>query len=265
MTHWTSGRLQSGEIVTARSWTTSWLIVQCLALAFISLICTGCRAERWVDQALLHDNRSIEVSRTVAFHFGSGELSNALSRWPDQYSLMAKHPDTEKTIRWFGERHFNPILLDFWEGIPYLVIVATNIYANLKQYGCPEIPYVFFRLDQSSDRWTQITSKEFPPGLRRANLSFSYDGTYMRAGKRQSKDDIESRNELREHTTNGSFTRIIPTDFATWKYPAKNQYRLAHYRDGCRHTCHPKALCVHSRRGSIELFPICRVSYGSIR
>lgn len=140
---------------------------------------------------LLHDGRTIEVQR-VASHFDSGERSNAFTRSPDQYSLTATNPDSGKQVRWSGERHFNLILLDFRHKTPYLVIVATNVFSNLKQYGCPKIPYIFFRQNENNGRWTQISASEFPRQLLRANLSFRYDGFYMRGGKRQTKEDIES-------------------------------------------------------------------------
>lgn len=210
------------------------IIAVALCAACVPLQCAA--AERWIDEALLHDGRAIEVERSVSFNFGRGELSDALRKWPNQYSLTAKNPDTGKTIRWSGEQDFNPILLDFWGGTAHLVIVATDVFSDLKQYGCPEIPYVFLRYEEKGRRWLQVAAKEFPPKLLRANLSFRYDGTYMKDGKRQSKDDIDGQNALGERLSGGFTTRAIPTDFASWQSQYKNLYRVGHYRDGCRHT-----------------------------
>jgi hypothetical protein len=197
----------------------------------------GCRAdERWIDEALLADGRTVEVDRSVSFNFGRGELTNALTRWPNQYAFSTKNPDSGKSVLWSGEQDFNPILLDFSNKTPYLVVVATSVFSNLKQYGCPKIPYIFFRFDESGGHWNQIAPKDFPSQLLHANLSFHYDGTYMKDGARQTKEDIDSRNTLGERSSENFTTRTIPTDFASWSSRYKNQYRVGHYHDGCRHT-----------------------------
>jgi hypothetical protein len=193
-------------------------------------------AEHWTEEALLHDGHTIEVERSVSFNFGQGELSNALTKWPNQYSISAKNPDTGKAVTWSGEKNFNPILLDFSNKVPHLVVVATSVFSNIKQYGCPEIPYIFFKYEDKDGRWKQIEPREFPPELLHANLSFDYDGTYMKDGKRQTKEDIDRINAGGERSSGGYTTRAIPTNFASWQSHYKNQYRVGHYRDGCRYS-----------------------------
>lgn len=212
--------------------------VAIFALIMVSACFTSrCQAdERWIDEASLADGRTVEVDRSVSFNFGGGELSQAFKRWPNQFALKAINPDSGKVVRWSGEQNFNPVLLDFWDKIPYLVVVATSIASNLKQYGCPEIPYIFFRYDEGRGHWTQIAPKDFPSRLLRANLSFSYDGTYMKNGARQSKEEIDRRNALRERSSSNFITRTIPIDFASWASRYKNQYRAGHYQNGCRYT-----------------------------
>jgi len=113
----------------------------------IACIAGKCQAdERWIDEAILVDGSSIDVERSVSYNFGNGDLSSALTRWPNQYAFKVDNPYSGKSIRWSGEKDFNPILLDFWNKVPYLVIVAVSTFSNLKQYGCPEIPYIFFSL-----------------------------------------------------------------------------------------------------------------------
>ena len=59
----------------------------CVLLVILFVPAIACaRTEEWVDEALLHDGRTVEVQRKVAFHFAGGELSQALTRWPDEYS-----------------------------------------------------------------------------------------------------------------------------------------------------------------------------------
>lgn len=205
-----------------------WLV------AVLAQCVTGCKADNhWTDEALLHDGRTIDVQRTVAYHFAGGELSEAFKQWPDQYEVTATNPDTGATVRWSGEQKFNPILIDFLGKTTYLVAVATSIYADLKQYGCPEIPYVFFRQNEGDRGWTQIVGSEFPKQLLRANLSFSYS-SFMEDRKPLTKDDIDAVNRTGERSSGGYRSRVIPTDFASWKADSKDGYRTAHYHDGCR-------------------------------
>jgi hypothetical protein len=212
--------------------------VAIVALVLVSAcVMSGCQAdERWIDEAALADGRTVEVDRSVSFNFGDGELFQALKRWPNQFTFKAINPDSGKVVRWSGKKYFDPILLDFWEKIPYLVIVATNDGADLKQYGCPEILYIFFRYDEGRRQWTQIAPKDFPSRLLHANLSFNYETIYMKNGARQSKEEIDGRNALAERSSNYFITRTIPTDFAAWASQYKNQYRVGHYLDGCRDT-----------------------------
>ena len=159
-------------------------------------------SERWIDEVMLHDGRTIEVERLGFFPSGRGQ--------PNQHDLVANNPDTRVTIRWSGEKNFQPILLDFQDRTAYLAVIATSVFSDLKQYGCPEIPYVFFRYDEKRERWRQVGAREFPSSLLRANLH--------------------------ERSSQGYTARAIPNDFASWQSPYKNQWRVSRYKDGCRHT-----------------------------
>ena len=192
------------------------------------------RTEEWVDEALLHDGRTVEVQRKVAFHFAGGELSQALTRWPDEYSLKAKHPDTGESIKWSGERHVNPIMLDFVDGIPYLVVMSARVFSNVKLYGCPEIPYVFLRYEKQMSEWIPVPRNLAPKVLRVANLSADYDGAYMRDGKRQSKEFIAGRYKTAKGSDNGSFTADIPENYDTWDYHYKKGYKNHRHENDCR-------------------------------
>ena len=226
----------------------------------IACIAGKCQAdERWIDEAILVDGSSIDVERSVSYNFGNGDLSSALTRWPNQYAFKVDNPYSGKSIRWSGEKDFNPILLDFWNKVPYLVIVAVSTFSNLKQYGCPEIPYIFFRYDENSKHWNQIDSKDFPPQLLHANLSFSYDG-HIKNSAKQSKEKIDSINATHERSSGNFTTRNIPTTFASWPSRYKNQYRVGHYKDGCRYTVpsnedptHPQSLGQPSQEAKLEI------------
>jgi hypothetical protein len=222
--------------MTNRQFFSNFQVIRASIIILISCAVSGSQAgEQWIDEALLADGRTIEVERSVSSNFGRGELINVLSKSPNQYSIAATNPDSGKRIRWAGEQNFNPILLDFWKGVPYLITFANSIYANMKQYGCPEIPYVFFRYDENSNHWNQISPKDFPTQLLHPNLSVRYDGYYMKNGARQSKENIANRNAKNDSYSLKS-APSIPTDFTSWSYRYKNQYRVGHSQDGCRHT-----------------------------
>lgn len=186
------------------------------------------RSAQWTDEVLLHDGRTIEVAREVRMHWRIGsELT--FGRLPDQYGFTAKNPDTGTTLHWMGDRGFEAAVLDFWERTPYLVIVSMYSFADLRQYGCPDIPYVFFRHDEHAGEWRQIAAKDFPPALLHANLRLGYREDQR---TRWSHEEIERDN--RGSGTSGHFTPAIPTDFASWPSRYKNEYRVQHYSDGCR-------------------------------
>ncbi len=229
-----------------------FLSILCILAALASTLKAD---QSWTDQVLLHDGRVVESIRSVAFHFGGGELSNALTKSPDEYALKIKNPDTDELIKWQSPRGFNQVAVDFWEGTPYGVILQRSISGDLKQYGCPKIPYVFFRYDRQNGVWKQISTADFPVQLLRVNLSVSYDGTYMKNGRTQSVKDIDSRNQIRSR-----INREIPTSFESWDYEYKNPWRVGHYQDGCRETvpsnkdpAHPQSIGQHSKNVAAEI------------
>jgi hypothetical protein len=197
------------------------MIVTCSALQ----ACT--RSAEWTDEVLLHDGRTIEVARDAHFHY-VGDSGLFFTQVPDQYGFTTKNPDTGKSLRWLGDRGFSAAVLDFWERTPYLVIISMYSYADLRPYGCPEIPYLFFRHDDAAGEWRQIAAKDFPPALLRANLRLKYRGDTR---IRFSPKEIEMDN--RGNASSGYFTVVIPTDFASWPSRYKNEYRVGRHSDGC--------------------------------
>ena len=203
-----------------------------LAAACLALAPAANAADSWTEDALQPDGRTVKVERTVHYHFGHGELSQALRRWPDQYSLSARHPDTGGTIRWSGTPGWNPVMLGFLDRRAYLVLTEGMVFADSKQYGCPEIPFVFLRLDPHGG-WQVMRAADFPKALLRANLSHSFSAFAMKDGKHQTAADISAANSAAERSGAYFFT-TIPTSFAEWPSRYKNQYRVRPRR-GCEH------------------------------
>jgi hypothetical protein len=206
-----------------------------LLLLFIvsAMACT--RSEKWVDEALLHDGRTVEVHRKVAYHYGGGELSQMVKAGPDQYSIEVRHPDTSKTIKWSGERHVYPVLIDFVEGVPYLVVMPEEPFSNVKLYGCPEIPYVFLKYEQKTSKWIPVPRNLAPKVLQKANLSQRFE-YYAMKDTRQTKESIKGRHDMFEHTTAGFFNEVIPQNYETWNYEYKLDFKNKRFKNDCRPT-----------------------------
>jgi hypothetical protein len=190
------------------------------------------RTEKWDDEALLNDGRTVEVHRQITL--GGRNLIQGISTWPDTYSFEARNPDTGKTIKWSGERYVKPIMLDFVDGIPYLVVRSDKVFLNVKLYGCPEIPYAFLKYEQETSQWVPVLRNLAPKVLRMANLSEVYDGCYMMNGKRQTKEFIASRYRGNKGSSNGSITADIPENYDTWDYQFKDSYKNKRFKNDCR-------------------------------
>lgn len=225
---WRRGDMSNATSAEVEAAGASWVAA---VQAIHPLLAEPTPRERWTDEALLHDGRTIDVER-------AGRV---------RHTLRTTNPDTMREVAWSGEQGFSPILLDFRDGVAHLVIYAFDINADLKRYGCPEIPYVFFRQDRGG-AWIQLAASDFPRSLLIANLSPGYDPHYMKeGGVRRSAQDIRGQFGPRE--AGGFLTRTIPTDFASWGYRSKNQYRVGRHRDGCRHTVPSNADPSHPQSG----------------
>lgn len=189
---------------------------------------------QWVDEVLLHDGRIIEATRKVLFHFSGKELSQSCSKSPDQYIIEVKHPDTGANIKWEGERNINPILIDFVRGIPYLAVTSRRVFSNVKLYGCPEVPYAFLKYDYKSEQWLPVPHTDVPNELSTANLSYRYDGAYMKGGKRQPNKFISDRYIVEARTSKNYLSNLIPKTFEEWKYDKKESFRSEHIANDCR-------------------------------
>jgi hypothetical protein len=207
----------------------------CVAAAVSLSACLRAPSPRhWTDDVRLHDGRTLQVKRTVYFHYGGGELSEALRPHPDQYAFEATDPDTGNRITWKGDRDFLAVLLDFVSGTPYLVIFSMT--GNLKQYGCPEIPYVFLRFDRVADEWRQVAAADFPHDLQVPNLSADYYSSGSMTPDHRSADDIQRAAAGLAAGSSGSYAPIIPRSFAAWNAKHRNSWRNRHESDGCRYT-----------------------------
>nr|WP_315495909.1 hypothetical protein [uncultured Rhodoferax sp.] len=186
----------------------------------------------WVDIAASYSGQEIKVHRSVEFHFGRGELSNALTRWPTKFSLEFTNPANGKKVSWDGEQYVNPILLDVVNGTPWMVINSHLFNSELKHYGCPEIPYVF--LTYRENRWVPVAPSAAPPELRAANLSYAFEHYSMAGNRTMGADEIASELRSKEISTSGYINKTIPRTLDQWQYKYKTSHITKRHRNDCR-------------------------------
>ena len=188
--------------------------------------------ESWVDMARSHTGQEIKVNRVVEYHFGQGELSQALTRYPSQYSLNFTNPATGKQVAWEGERYVHPVLLDVVDGTPWLVINSSRLNSNSKDYGCPEIAYVFLSYKQG--RWIPVAPSGAPSELRDANLSYDYGPHMVLNSRTITAETIASDLRSTEVSTSGHLNVKIPRSLEQWQYKYKTAYMTRRDPNDCR-------------------------------
>lgn len=202
-----------------------------------SALCT--RTSSWTEDALLLDGRVIKVNREVCSTFqfiaGDGGSPKLFASWPDKHWIKFEHPDTREIIKWQGEQYFNPVLLGFIEGIPYLVVSGRPDKKTEGEYGCPELPYIFLKYDQKGwlGNWVPIPATQAPAALRDANLSLrevSLDSD-RHASLRAVQWDLENA----EGASGGRFQAKIPRNYDEW-YGTFEEYRYERRANDCRPT-----------------------------
>ena len=188
--------------------------------------------ESWVDMARSHTGQQITVNRVVEYHLGQGELSQALTRYPTQFSLKFTNPVTGERVSWEGERYVHPVLLDVVNGTPWLVINSSRLNSNSKDYGCPEIAYAFLSYKQG--RWMPVTPSSAPSELRNANLSYDYGPHMVLNSSTITAESIVSNLRSAEVSTSGHFNVTIPRSLEQWQYKYKTAYMTRRDPNDCR-------------------------------
>jgi hypothetical protein len=196
-----------------------------LLACWLVFLLPGCSAERWTDEAKLHDGTSIDVERSVSMtNFVSLSDGRLFTPTPTIYGLSFRNPNTQEKLSWRSEDEFVlPVLLDFDGSVSYLVILLPRLKKPNIPYDCPWPPYIFLRHDQGGG-WKRIQATEAPAFLRTANLSRRYDSQYMKVstpGKSigyQTINTIASRNAAEEGQYEHYFQVEIPRTRKDWLF-----------------------------------------------
>ncbi|MCK9688642.1 hypothetical protein [Scleromatobacter humisilvae] len=208
----------------------------------LALSCAACspgESKEWVDVAQLHDGSTLEVTRLVRSSYGDGPLDQALQKLPHFHELSAVVPGTQSELHWKGPYEMVPVMLDFVDGVPYLVILQNSSFSDMKSFGCPEIPFVFLKYEQVGSTWRQIQPASMPAALTKANLSGGDNELGQMRDHWQGVAEIAEANLRMERMSNGYFATTVPRDFASWNFANKEAERHRHFKDGC-HVPQPK-------------------------
>lgn len=233
-------------------------IIYCHLLPLICCtLISGCAKEaKWTDKALLHDGRILEVRRTTEYPPNPMRFLGAVS--PERHSLKAINPYSGKNISWSDEAKVEPIMLDFFDKTPYLVVFG-GVFTNIDKYGCPNLPYVYLKYNEQTSVWTSINNGEVQDVLHIANLSVGYD-------RWNGEDYVYVDQDSEEITRNnnygvGSYFSVnIPKNFEEWSYSDKDKFGKQKEEHDCRlpkseldDAINPKSPIPPSRNVTLEI------------
>lgn len=220
----------------------AWIVRITISVLLLNLSTTAfgfsTHTDEWTEEALLHDGKIIKVNREVywSFHLFSGDEAGltVMESYPDKYWFKFINPYTKETIKWHGQQDYSPVLLDILDGVPYLVVQGPQ--DSETKYLCPEVPYLFYKYDRRGfGNWTQITPKQFPSILKKANLSpnvpYDIDDYYKtfrgaapkdfpKPNRELSHDDVWTNIKYDEKRSGGQIRSIIPDECPVWKKPS---------------------------------------------
>ncbi len=198
-----------------------------------------------IDVAL-HDGRRITVERSIqetsefriAHPFFGLPTTPRFERGGDITKLKFKSPDTQETITWVGEPSYTPVLLDFVSGVPYLVVSGVISKKTEAVYGCPELPYFYFKYESGfAGKWSLVPVEKAPEVLRTSNLL------------QDRKND------------SGTFQRIIPRTYDEWDYVYKNEHRNERKVWDCRPPLQPLPDVPLSKPVDVKLETVESIDY----
>lgn len=162
------------------------------ALAFL-----GFGGTSWKEEVLLHDGSKIVVERW-ATRGGRHEIGQKPPI--KEQTLTFSLPATSERVTWKSEHSqdigladFKPILLDFVQGVAYVVASPVGCLPYNK-WGRPNPPYVIFK--HHGKEWRQIALQELPSQIKVPNLIISSPDSEMeRTGKSlATADEIKKTN-----------------------------------------------------------------------
>lgn len=168
------------------------------------VLLSGCAFTQQID-VVLHDGRQIKVERTSQKKFEAKIFERILGLPINpsfKYGLKFKNPDTQETISWQGINNFEPVLLDFVNSVPYLVVMGFITKDTEIIYGCPVlVPYFYLKYESGFfGKWLPVPVEKAPKVLHLSNLL------------------QDNGNDA------GYFQPVIPRTFDEWNYIYKDNF-----------------------------------------
>jgi len=125
----------------------------------------------WKEEVLLHDGRTIFVTRRQSF---GGRHEIGTSPPARENAISFKLPNTAQAYTWtsefdvhLGRTNFHLLALHVLNETPYLVTMP-NLCLAYNKWGRPNPPYILFKNDGKS--WRQIPLSELPVEFNTINL-----------------------------------------------------------------------------------------------
>jgi hypothetical protein len=203
--------------------------------------------ERWSEDALLSDERVIKVEREALKVVYREYEWTLFPRRQGNHWIRFKHPDTQETITWKSEGGYVPVLLDFVNGVPWLVVLGRSRKDTEAIYGCPELPYIYLKYESGFfGKWLPVPLEKAPDGLRQANLTpgfpdFGGDSLvgvahdYLDRHGRDTRDLSSAEIQKKMSSDRSSwFQRVIPRTYDEWNYGYKDSYLNQRQTGDCR-------------------------------
>jgi len=153
-----------------------------LVLAYI-IFCPS--VFRWKEEVLLHDGRKIIAERKDvmggwAEPGQSGSAQQRIITFTDP-----DHPEKEYTHKIMGSSNY--LLLDFEEGVPWLIVYVGPFSYETK---CPIGTYETFTWE--GDAWKSVSYLELPKTFKHPNLAVDYAPELRRRWSLLTSDQIQS-------------------------------------------------------------------------
>ena len=211
----------------------AWLIKIVSLLASVNVFATTIN---WQEDAVLHDGRVIAVSLQVSDRIYNASISILAPFYFKRtnlniYRLEFRHPDTGQRIVWEGLPNFKPLLVDFVDSKPYLVVFGRPDKDTASIYGCPELPYIYLRYDGFD--WKHVSVDQAPAELLNSNIS-----TYLvwsgYEGRHLSAEEVAAGIENTERQSGGHVQGKIPRTYDEWRKENKDSDRNERLFGDCR-------------------------------
>ena len=194
------------------------------------------KSVEWTEEVLLHDGRVISVglkaTDTYGIDYSIPLVFHPVLRKLSTTEIKFVHPDSGAHIGWSGEEYLRPVLVDFVEGVPFMVVYGRPDKKLSEKYGCPELPYIYLKYRRWAG-WEPVPVEKAPVELVSANLS-ALEVDDWDDGKSITQTRVAQRIANAERRSGHRFQARIPRTYDEWDIRDKNGARNNRGGGDCR-------------------------------